>query len=94
MSIASSNFRSYCEGQPDSYRGLPRKAADVPSESVALVFADPPFNIGFDYDGEYDDKLSPEAYTTFSRNGCGGPPILAPNGTFWLAIGDEWAAEL
>lgn len=71
------------------------KLRDVPSESVALVFADPPFNIGFDYDGEYDDKLSPEAYTTFSAEWTREVHrILAPDGTFWLAIGDEWAAEL
>ena len=34
----------------DCVKGLGR----VPSETIDLAFADPPFNIGFEYD-EYDD---------------------------------------
>jgi len=34
--------------------------------SVDLVFADPPFNIGYDYD-VYDDKLEGEHYLDWSR---------------------------
>ena len=62
--------------------------------SVDLVFADPPFNIGYDYD-VYDDKRQTEDYLTWcSRWIQGVHRCLKPDGTFWLAIGDEYAAEL
>jgi DNA modification methylase len=38
----------------------------LPAESIQLVFADPPFNIGYDYD-EYDDRLESEKYLDWSR---------------------------
>ncbi len=63
-------------------------------ESVDLVFADPPFNIGYDYD-EYDDRKAGEEYLAWSRNWMAEVwRVLKPTGTFWLAIGDEYAAEL
>jgi site-specific DNA-methyltransferase (adenine-specific) len=62
--------------------------------SVDLVFADPPFNIGYDYD-VYDDRQQPEDYLAWTRRwGEGIRRVLKPEGTFWLAIGDEYAAEL
>lgn len=63
---------------------------------VDLAFADPPFNIGFDYgDGEYDDKLPAGEYEGWSEMWMRQVyRILKPNGTFWLAIGDEWVADL
>ena len=62
--------------------------------SVDLVFADPPFNIGYDYD-EYDDKRSCEDYLDWSKRWITEVKrVLKPAGTFWLAIGDEYAAEL
>ena len=62
--------------------------------SVDLVFADPPFNIGYDYD-VYRDELSQNQYLNWSRQWIGAVHrILKENGTFWLAIGDEYAAEL
>lgn len=62
---------------------------------VDLVFADPPYNIGFDYGGEYDDSLSASEYLRWSRHWMEEVHrVLKPNGTFWLAIGDEWAADL
>jgi DNA modification methylase len=66
----------------------------VPAQSVDLVFADPPFNIGYEYD-EYDDRLQSEHYLRWSADWMREVHrILKPNGTFWLAIGDEYAAEL
>jgi len=63
-------------------------------ESVDLVFADPPFNIGYDYD-VYHDKLESENYLAWSRDWTAEVVrVLKPNGTFWLAIGDEYAAEM
>ncbi|WP_372717311.1 site-specific DNA-methyltransferase [Novipirellula sp.] len=62
--------------------------------SVDLCFADPPFNIGYDYD-VYDDKRGDEDYLDWCRQWIQGVhQVLKPNGTFWLAIGDEYAAEL
>jgi site-specific DNA-methyltransferase (adenine-specific) len=69
---------------------LPRLAAG----SIDLAFADPPFNIGYDYD-VYDDRHTPQRYLDWSRRwGAEVVRALKPTGTFWLAIGDEYAAEL
>ena len=68
--------------------------ARMPDASVHLAFADPPFNIGYDYDS-YDDRLAADVYLKWSRQWMGEVArVLRPDGTFWLAIGDEYAAEL
>ncbi|MBN2562725.1 MAG: site-specific DNA-methyltransferase [Phycisphaerae bacterium] len=68
--------------------------AAMEAGSVDLVFADPPFNIGYDYDA-YDDKQEHEVYIDWSRRWMRAVHrVLKPSGTFWLAIGDEYAAEL
>jgi DNA modification methylase len=62
--------------------------------TVDLAFADPPFNIGYEYD-VYEDKKGREEYLKWSRAWIEGVyQALKPTGTFWLAIGDEYAAEL
>jgi len=62
--------------------------------SVDLAFADPPFNIGYKYD-VYDDKRKAEDYLAWCGRWIEGVRrVLKPSGTFWLAIGDEFAAEL
>jgi DNA modification methylase len=68
--------------------------AKLDAGCVDLVFADPPFNIGYDYD-VYDDRKEGEQYVAWCRK-WGGEiyRVLQPNGTFWLAIGDDFAAEL
>jgi DNA modification methylase len=66
----------------------------VDEGSVDLVFADPPFNIGYEYD-VYDDRQSAEEYLDWCSQWIAGIyRALKPDGTFWLAIGDEFAAEL
>ncbi len=61
---------------------------------VELAFADPPFNIGYDYD-VYQDALQSDKYLAWSRQWTAEVVrVLKPDGTFWLAIGDEYAAEL
>ena len=63
-------------------------------ETVDLAFADPPFNIGYDYD-RYDDNRTSQDYLGWCRQWLGEiVRALTPTGTFWLAIGDEYAAEL
>ncbi len=61
---------------------------------VDLAFADPPFNIGYDYD-VYHDKREHENYLAWSRDWTAEViRVLRADGAFWLAIGDEYAAEL
>ena len=70
------------------------KLAEVDPSSVDLVFADPPFNIGYEYD-VYDDRRSRKDYLAWSKQWMSGVHrCLKDSGTFWLAIGDEFAAEL
>ena len=74
----------------DCIRGL----RSMEPESVDLAFADPPFNIGYQYD-VYDDKRDGDDYVAWCRDWIGEVArVLKPDGTFWLAIGDEYAAEL
>jgi len=68
--------------------------AQLDAGSVDLAFADPPFNIGYQYD-VYEDRKSYDDYLAWSRRWMAGVVrALKPDGTFWLAIGDEYAAEL
>ena len=74
----------------DCVEGLRR----LPGGTVDLAFADPPFNIGYQYD-VYDDRRSAEAYLEWTRAWTREVArVLKPTGSFWLAIGDEFAAEL
>lgn len=67
---------------------------DLGDASIDLIFADPPFNIGYDYD-LYDDRRDADHYLDWTRRWAREVSrVLRPNGTFWLAIGDEYAAEL
>ena len=76
--------------QTDCIEGM----AKLPAGAVDLVFADPPFNIGYDYD-VYHDKQDAQTYLDWSQDWMKGVVrVLKPTGTFWLAIGDEYAAEL
>jgi len=71
-----------------------RRLKEMGEASVDLAFADPPFNIGYDYD-VYDDRREADDYLAWSRQWIEGVVrVLKPDGTFWLAIGDEFAAEL
>ncbi|MSU79239.1 MAG: site-specific DNA-methyltransferase [Gemmataceae bacterium] len=68
--------------------------AKLEAGSVDLVFADPPFNIGYKYD-VYEDRKSADDYLAWSQSWAEQVHrVLKPTGTFWLAIGDDFAAEL
>lgn len=68
--------------------------AKLPAGSVQLAFADPPFNIGYEYD-VYEDRKQADDYLGWCRQWIAGlHRVLMDDGTFWLAIGDEFAAEL
>ncbi len=71
----------------DSMQGMDAASTD-------LVFADPPFNIGLDYSA-YDDNLPYDEYVKFSRDWLSEcHRILKPTGSIYVAIGDEFAAEV
>ena len=66
----------------------------IEAGTIDLAFADPPFNIGYSYD-EYHDRQDDDEYVAWSRAWIAEiHRVLKPNGSFWLAIGDEFAAEL
>jgi DNA modification methylase len=68
--------------------------ASLEAGSVDLVFADPPFNIGYKYD-VYEDRKTADDYLTWTKTwGEQVKRVLKPTGSFWLAIGDDFAAEL
>jgi site-specific DNA-methyltransferase (adenine-specific) len=59
-----------------------------------LIFADPPFNIGYKYD-KYHDKVERNNYIAWTKDWmevC--KKVLKPNGSFYIAIGDEYAANV
>ena len=67
---------------------------EMEAGSVDLAFADPPFNIGYEYD-VYHDRKERDDYLDWSREWIGAVHrVLKADGTFWLAIGDEYAAEM
>jgi site-specific DNA-methyltransferase (adenine-specific) len=65
-----------------------------PEGWVDLCFADPPFNIGYLYKG-YDDEKDVNEYVDWSERWMRAVHrALKPGGSFYLAIGDEFAADL
>ena len=59
-----------------------------------LIFADPPFNIGYKYDLYEDRKAYDEYYAWTEKWMAACCNALKPSGTFWVAIGDDYAAEV
>jgi DNA modification methylase len=59
-----------------------------------LIFADPPFNIGYKYD-VYEDRRAYEDYYAWTEKWVSAcRQVLKPTGAFWIAIGDDYAAEV
>jgi len=59
-----------------------------------LIFADPPFNIGYKYD-KYYDKVKKKNYIAWTKDWmtvC--KKVLKPHGSFYVAIGDDYAANV
>jgi len=66
-----------------------------PDGSVDLVFADPPYNIGFEYDGRYEDKRPDAEYLGWTYDWIdAAADLLKPTGSLYILIGDEYAAEV
>ena len=65
-----------------------------PADGVDLIFADPPYNIGYAYDGHYDDNRDHDEYVSWTGAWtAAGARLLKPSGSFYVLIGDEYAAE-
>jgi len=76
--------------QGDCIKGM----ESLDDQSVDFVFADPPFNVGYRYD-VYRDRMNDQAYLDWSEEWMRQAfRVLRPHGSFWLAIGDKYAAEL
>lgn len=68
--------------------------ATLPEATVDLAFADPPFNIGYEYD-QYDDRRTKEEYLAWTEQWLAAVRrVLKPTASFYVAIGDEYAAEI
>ncbi len=66
----------------------------MPSGKIDLIFADPPYNIGMDYDNHYD-KMSYNDYLRWCEDWlkeC--VRLLSDKGSIYVAINDEHAAEI
>jgi site-specific DNA-methyltransferase (adenine-specific) len=65
-----------------------------PEHAIDLIFADPPYNIGYNYD-EYEDKRDDHDYIAWTENWISAcARLLKPTGSFYVLIGDEYAAEV
>ena len=70
-----------------------KQMASWPEGSVDLIFADPPYNIGFKYD-KYDDNREHDDYVKWTCDWIDGcTRLLKPSGSLYILIGDEYAAE-
>ncbi|MCH9021909.1 MAG: site-specific DNA-methyltransferase [Planctomycetes bacterium] len=79
----------------DCIKVLKKLLADNSGEGFAdLIFADPPFNIGYDYD-TYNDNVDYKDYVEWTKSWmqC-NRDALRDNGSLWIAIGDDYAAEV
>lgn len=71
-----------------------RILGELPAASIDLAFADPPFNIGYEYD-TYDDRRAKADYLAWTESWLAAVRrVLKPTGAFYVAIGDEYAAEV
>ncbi len=68
------------------------KSPEMPKAD--LIFADPPFNIGYKYD-VYEDRKAYDDYFAWTEKWMAAcKDTLTDTGSFWIAIGDDYAAEV
>jgi len=66
----------------------------MPPEFADLVFADPPYNIGYKYD-QYHDAREDDDYVAFTHQWVDAAiRATKKTGSLFLMIGDEYAAEM
>jgi len=68
---------------------------ELPTGTVNLVIADPPYNIGIDYgDGAKADRLTDAAYIDWTHRWIkAAARVLAPDGAMWVICGQEYAGD-
>jgi site-specific DNA-methyltransferase (adenine-specific) len=66
----------------------------LPPRCVDLAFADPPFNIGYGYDVYHDRRPCADYLAWTGRWLAAVKRVLKPTGSLYVAIGDEYAAEV
>lgn len=99
QSLGSVGPRLYnSDGMPETNQIIRGDSIKVLNEGpegwVDLAFADPPFNIGYLYHN-YDDRKDVDEYVDWSEQWMQAVyRALKPSGSFYLAIGDEFAADL
>lgn len=77
----------YC----DDCIALLESAGDM---KARLIFADPPFNIGYEYDS-YHDRRDYDEYVRWTERWMSAcKSVLTEDGSFYVAIGDDYAAEV
>ncbi|MBA7521958.1 hypothetical protein ES705_14070 [subsurface metagenome] len=67
---------------------------NLPAGCADLIIADPPYNIGYEYD-RYHDSLAHDDYLAWTEQwmqAC--KHVLSPSGSLYIAIGDDYAAEV
>ncbi len=67
---------------------------NLPPNCADLIIADPPYNIGYEYD-RYHDSRAHKDYCDWTEqwmHAC--QRVLSPAGSMYIAIGDDYAAEL
>jgi site-specific DNA-methyltransferase (adenine-specific) len=70
------------------------RLAALPAGCADLVFADPPFNIGYEYD-QYHDRRGKADYLAWTDRWLAEVArVMKRTGSLWVAIGDEYAAEV
>ena len=68
--------------------------AEVDKPFADLIFADPPFNIGYKYD-KYHDKVEKKSYAAWTKDWMSAcKQVLKAHGSFYVAIGDEHVADV
>ena len=70
------------------------RLAELPAASIDLAFADPPFNIGYEYDHYHDRRKAADYLDWTDKWLAAVVRVLKPSGSFYIAIGDEYAAEV
>ena len=67
----------------------------TPGDRADLVFMDPPFNFGVDYGSGIDDRKEEDVFRTWMNCVCEhAKSCLTPNGSMWLNVPDEMAADI
>jgi len=77
----------------DVMAGL-QQVRDDHGSAARLIFADPPYNIGVEYGDHHDDRMDDAEFVDWclkwTRLAC---DCLTDDGSLWLMINDEYAAD-